>query len=418
LLEWTAAATMRRAVSAESLRTEHFQRAVELLERVPAAEREKATRVVGDVLLAQAEERVASVSPALVDMRCAMHGANAETARIESIAPIEALRRGANGVEERAVLSVLLARHMAGLAARVDGAGVLRRTLPGLDWMEFTGPYAPYAAARSALAPDDRAPLDAVLTETAVTAPSPSAECAVRVLRGVLPAPEAASSRAPAAAISVACNVEGLQRSVLGRWVAIMTGYALVRGLAHAVGRMVFSWRRPATITLEGDALRLVGHSELAGRTLQTFDVRFPLAQIAEIHREARYPHLPAAISIVALGTGFTLGARAVIEGAGAVYFPLVGLGLGLIVGGFVFDLLLRALLPGLRGRVRLRVRSVGAKAMVLGDLPIGELDRLLDALDARSGVSPAATRRPGSRSGAGVPARRPASEAAASRAS
>jgi hypothetical protein len=53
-----------------------------------------------------------------------------------------------------------------------------------------------------------------------------------------------------------------------------------------------------------------------------------------------------------------------------------------------VFDLLVRALFPGLRGQGRVVVRAAGSRAVVLSHLAIEEADKLLDAIDRRFGVS------------------------------
>jgi hypothetical protein len=162
-----------------------------------------------------------------------------------------------------------------------------------------------------------------------------------------------------------------------------------------ALGRGVFSLRRPATVTLEGELLRVVGHTELFGRTLATFDVRYPLAELVELRREARYPMLPAALALVGVALGGLFGARTAIEGAGVAYFPLVGLGIGIILAGLVLDMLVRALFPGVRGRGRLVLRARDARAVELTNLPLEELDRLLDAVDARFHAAPRAAGRP-----------------------
>ncbi len=193
---------------------------------------------------------------------------------------------------------------------------------------------------------------------------------------------------APAVApVSVAGEIDDVER---GRWLralSAITGWSLVRGTVRGVGRLVFSWKRPATITLDGERLRVVGHSEFLGRTLRTFDVRWPLAGIAEIRREERFPALPVAIGAFALALGAILGARSVIEGAGVSYFPLVAIGLGAIAGGIFVEFVTRALFPGTQGRTRLHVRGADGRGVVLTNLPVAELDRLLDAIDRRYGA-------------------------------
>jgi hypothetical protein len=386
------------------LTPEVLRRAADALARVARGDVQLASRVVGEVLLAQAEQRSAAVSHALIDARMGSHGASAATAEVEGTRPLDVLRQGPRDERERALVSVLMAQHLAALCDGDGGAARVRALLPGLDWLEFTGPYAPYSAARATFARDTLARLDALLASAPLDACSEPAAAAVRALRGLTPAPlESAdtlrevpftSGEHPVPTLlTLAGELEGEHRGGLARTLGVLTGWSLLRGAALAIGRGIFSLRRPMTLSLEGGTLRVLGHTELLGRTLRTFDVRYPVRELVEIRREARFPALPVALSAVALGVGAILGARAVVEGAGVAYFPLIALGLGLLVGGLVFDLLLRALFPGVRGRGRLLLRARDARAVVLTDLSLEELDRLLDALDAQFAGSAATDR-------------------------
>jgi hypothetical protein len=133
---------------------------------------------------------------------------------------------------------------------------------------------------------------------------------------------------------------------------------------------------------LDGDVIRVKGHTEILGRTLRAYDHRFPVANLTEVRREVRFPMLPAAASVCALFVGSTFGARSVIEGAGGRYWVLVAIGLGCIAGGIFFDFLLRSLFPGVTGRTRLTLRTRDGRSIVLTNLEVAALDRFLDALD------------------------------------
>lgn len=387
-------------MSHASLTPEMLRRAAEALSRIPRGDVQLASKIVGEVLFAQAEQRSAAVSHAFIDARMGSHGATDATAEVDGIRPMEVLRHGPRTVRERAVVSVLLALHLGTLLERDGGLATVRALLPGLDWLEFTGPYAPYSAARVVLPADTLARFEALLRAAPVEASSPSAAAAVRALRSVS-APDRTETGGDGSGhlqcggrqsavqnITLAGEVEGIARGWLSRAMGICTGWSALRGAIATAARVLFSFRRPMTLSLEGERLRVLGHTEIVGRTLRTFDIRYPLAELVEIRREARYPLLPAALSLVAFGLGVTLGARAVIEGAGVRYFPLVAIGLGAILLGLVFDLLMRALFPGLRGRTRLVIRARDGRALVLTGLPVEEVDRLLDAVDARFGVA------------------------------
>ncbi|MEI8258215.1 MAG: hypothetical protein WCJ30_21260 [Deltaproteobacteria bacterium] len=404
-------------VAPPPLRTEPFRAACDALARVARGDAQVAALVVGEVLLDQAAQRSTVVSQALVEARMGSHGVSEATCAIDGIAPFTVLREGPHSDAERALVSVLSARHIGALLDGTEGVSGVRELLPQLDWLEFTGPYAPYSAARVALTGDTLQRLEQVLRDAPIESSSDAGAAAVRALRGlsasaggetlatVREAFPAGLRAGPDAEISVAGEVEGMQRGWVARALGIVTGWSVLRGVFVTLGRIAFSFRRPMTVSLDGDVLRVVGHTEILGRTLRTFDVRYPIDQLVEIRREVRFPALPVAVSLVGLAAGALFGARAVVEGAGVSYFPLVGLGIGLILGGLVFDLLVRALFPGLLGQGRVVLRARDARAIVLSRLAIEEADKLLDAMDRRfratpAGPSPKATR--------GRPARRP----------
>ena len=388
-----------------------YRRAHEALSRIARGDAQVAARVVGEALIAQAQSRAANVPVTAIDAAMASHGATEATATVDDTAPLVVLRRGAGDESERALVSVLFARHLGDLIDGAGGVTTVKGLLPALDWLELNGPYAPYTAARVGLAADTLARFERVVQDAPIDAPSVAATAAIRALRGgssvssgesltTIKEELPAGLRAASENISVAGEVEGLHRGALARTLSILTGWSVIRGAFVSAGRLIFSFRRPMTVSLDGENLRVVGHTELFGRTLKTFDVRYPIEQLVEIRREVRYPALPVAVALTGLAGGALFGARAVVEGAGVAYFPLIGLGIGLILSGFVFDLLLRALFPGLRGQGRVIVRATDARAVVLSHLAIEEADKLLAAIDRRFGVATTAegtTKRSGS---------------------
>lgn len=363
--------------------------------RVEALDR--AARVAAEVLLDLAEHRSAAVAPHLVDARLLSAGIDAGSLALPSGRPLEVLRSGARTVAERALVAALVARHLESVLARRDGVHTLRGMLPSLDWLEFLGLYPPYSAARYTLDDETRTRFEDIVRAAPVEAPTEAGVAALRALRGAsavsptpsTPAPAPAPVRsvppaAPDVPLSVAGELEGVVRTRLGRVLRTVTGFGGVAGALRAVLRGVFVLRSPATVTLDGDVLRIKGHTELLGRILRTYEHHFPLDTLTEVRREERFPALPVAASVFALSVGSIVGARMVIEGAGAVYFPLVGLGLGLLAAGLLFDWLMRALFPGVKGRTRLGLRAGDARGIALTELPLPELDRLIDAVDTR----------------------------------
>jgi hypothetical protein len=344
----------------------------------------KTRRVIAEALFDQAQHRAATVSQTVVDARAKAAGLELDTVKLAEGTPLEILRSGARNGEERCLIAVLLAFHLEATLERRDGVSAIREMLPALDWLEFTGQYPPYSAVRAALSEDSSARFDDILRAAPVSAPTALAEAAVRAMRGaVRMSDEPRGSIDPGASVSISGEVEGFERALW--WRVLTVAWSAVSGLVRTVLRTVFSLRSPATISLEGEQVRVAGHTEILGRTVRTFDVRVPLANLTEVRREARFPMLPVVMSVFALLVGSTLGARYVIEGAGGHYWGVVALGLGLIAAGVLFDFVLRAIFPGVQGRTRLTLRGRDRRGMVLSGLDIGDLDRLLEALDART---------------------------------
>lgn len=374
-----------------------LSRAADLL--VAAADRapdevDLAAGIVTDALLDQAAHRAPGVSASFVDACLRDRKASLALADCGGVRPLEVLRAGPRSAAERALLAALVAWQVDILLDRRDGIHALRDMLPGFDWLEFQGVVPPYTAIRETLEDDARARVEELLRGAPVEAPTARAGDAIRALRGIAPPPlslaQTPRSVPPMGARGVARSVTGELEGAWRRgWVkALLFPWGAVRGAVIAVLRGVFSLRSPMTLAFDGESLRVTGHTELLGRTLRRYELRFPLTGITEIRREARFPALPAAASVFALTIGSMLGARTVVEAARATYFPLLAIGFGIIAAGVLFDWLLRALFPGLKGRTRLTIRTRDGEAVVLTELPVDALDGFLDALDPTRGAT------------------------------
>lgn len=378
--------------SEETLATEALRSAADQIARQPRAEMRIVAKVIGEVLLQHGESRGAEVSTKAIDARCAEFGASDSTGEVESVRPIEVLRRGPRSDQERAVISVLLAKFLGEMLDGESGPTKLKAKLSAVDWLEFTGPYAPYQASDLALGPDTGDRFAQLLRDTPVQNWSLRAMAAVRALRGIDDSDGDEGSLSVRArrkfgpSVSIAGELIGASRGFWTRILSIFSGLAVVRALVVTLGRGVFSYRRPTTISVDGDQLRMVGHSEVLGRTLKTWDWKVAIASVRELKKEARFPWAPAALSMLGLTLGTLFGARKVIEGAGAKYFPLVGIGLGLIALGIGFELVLRAIWPGITGKMRLTLRTDDGRAMEFSQLDSEELERLLQVLEGGSG--------------------------------
>lgn len=382
-----------------ALTTELLRAAMESIGRMPRADMRSVAHVVADVLLDPSDPATGRDESEFFSSCMKAHNAREEMCEHNGVRPLAVLRTGPRNADERALISCLLTVHIAELIDETDGPSRVRAHLPALDLLEFDGLYAPYSALAVLLPPSRRARIEEVVSSASFEAGSERALAARHALRGhrtsnradaasaepndTVEAPPPPMTVPPSRAVhAVAAEVETLPSSWWIRWLQIVSGWALLRGLLVAVARVVFSLRSPATLSLEGRTLRVVGHTEMFGRTLRTYDVRLPVDHLTEIRRESRFPLLPLALSIFAIGLGTTLGARTAIEGAGMPYFPLVALGAVVVFGGWLFDVVLRSIWPGAVGQVRLTLRTRDGQRVALGHLPEGTLDTLLDQIN------------------------------------
>lgn len=373
----------------------HFARAADALG--VAADRSSdevdlAAEVVVEALVDQATRRTSAVSREVVEAAMRSRRASIDTAATGALRPLDLLVNGPRSELERALLAALIAWHVDALLERRDGVSALRGLLPAFDWLEFHGAVPPYTAIRETLEDDARARVEELLRAVPVDAPTARAADAVRALRGIAPPPLAATTGRSVPPLSSAAG-RSLRGELEGAWrrpwiKILLLPWGAARGAFRWLLRGVFSLRSPMTLGFDGECLRVSGHTELLGRTLRSYDMRFPVTGVSEIRREQRFPALPAAASVFALTLGSMLGARTAIEAARASYFPLVAIGLGMIAAGILFDWLLRAIFPGVQGRTRLTIRTRDGEAVVLTALPIAELDSFLDALDPAKGAT------------------------------
>jgi hypothetical protein len=371
----------------------HFARAADLLGA--AADRasdevDRVAEVVTEVLVDQANRRAPRISQEVLDAVMKSHGATAQTGAHGELRPLEVLRAGPGTEADRAVLAALLAWRVDALLERRDGVRALRDLLPAFDWLEFQGVVPPYTAIRETLEDEARARVEELLRAVPVEAPTARAADAVRALRGIAPPPLAMVPGRSAPPTSATRTLRGELEGAWRRpWAKVLLlPWGALRGAALSLLRGVFSLRSPMTLSFDGESVRVAGHTELLGRTLRSYDLRFPLTGLSELRREVRYPALPAAASVFALTVGSMLGARTVIEAARATYFPLVAIGLGMIAAGILFDWLLRAIFPGVTGRTRLTLRTRDGEAVVLTGLAVDELDAFLDGIDPSKGAT------------------------------
>lgn len=337
-------------------------------------------------------------------------GLKPEDRRTDQGDPFELLERGPKSAEEAATLGALLAEGVAQRladakdeAARREAAGAL---LDRLDWLDATTALAPYQALGAALeAPADEAFWDAAarsLAEasrqkapddptaaarrrmrllvrasglahaparvkarlaTSVLAEVEGAELrrvALAAIAGVEDAeseaeagdPKAAAVRAASAARApkLEGDLEGKRWGGAARALAAITGVLAIRWLLRLAGRYLLGLRSRATVSLSATAVTIDQKRHLLGRVVRESTAHHALRSLrtGALERRARSLHL--LIGALGLVLGAALGVNFVVEGACSGYPALVLVGLAIIGGGIVLDLLLDVLVPGQRG--------------------------------------------------------------------
>jgi hypothetical protein len=159
---------------------------------------------------------------------------------------------------------------------------------------------------------------------------------------------------------------------------------------ALAAGRLFARYalrlRRPATVIVTSDGVRVRSRTELLGRILKEEDVFIARAGLSRASREVRFPRLGAYVGVGALLVGSYLGVRFLVDGARSGSPELLGLGLVVLVGALGVDYLM-TLLPG-RAPTRCRVVFVPRKGrtVALAGVERRTADAALHALARAAG--------------------------------
>lgn len=167
--------------------------------------------------------------------------------------------------------------------------------------------------------------------------------------------------------------------------VLALCGWLLVRAIAVGVGRLVLGLKRTARVELNASGLEVRAKTELLGRELSDVHAVFPLSGLSLVRREVRFPSLHVYVGLVALLVGTYLGVQFLSWGALGGSVRLLSYGFLLLALGVVVDLLLVAIVPGSRGKVRVMVVPKKGAAVCVGGLEAQAADRLLAEIAKRA---------------------------------
>jgi hypothetical protein len=186
--------------------------------------------------------------------------------------------------------------------------------------------------------------------------------------------------------VSVQGQLGPRPHSALGWTVMALTGLLFLNRFGVAMGRLVLMRRSPATFWLSERGLELVVRHEMLGRRLKERRILLPIDTIRSVEREVRFPRLGLYAGLTALTLGTLLGTRLFVDGlrVAGLSFPLLAMGLGLVLVGILLDMALSGAGESLRGRCRVVIKTRRGPGWSIGDLEAQRVDPLLTELSGR----------------------------------
>lgn len=165
------------------------------------------------------------------------------------------------------------------------------------------------------------------------------------------------------------------------------TGILLFTRGVRAVGRLALALKQPAELRVSERGLECSHRTELLGRVIGTKETLIPIANLARVTREVRYPRLGLYLGLVALAVGSYLGMSLLVDGARVPggSLPLLGMGLVVLALGLVVDYGITVLSDNVRGRCRIVVIPKKGKRICVGALDPASADAMVSALAAQT---------------------------------
>ncbi|MCC6648204.1 MAG: hypothetical protein IT374_21865 [Polyangiaceae bacterium] len=130
--------------------------------------------------------------------------------------------------------------------------------------------------------------------------------------------------------------------------------------------------------------MRIKTRAVLLGRTVRESEHVLPVASLAQVTRDVRFPRLALYGGLLALALGSWLGVSLFVDGARAASPSLLGQGALLVAAGVAVELAVTSLWPGARGRCRVVFVPRRGRALCVGGLDVDAAERALSALRAR----------------------------------
>lgn len=178
-------------------------------------------------------------------------------------------------------------------------------------------------------------------------------------------------------------DAENPPRGLVATTFLALTGLLFVIHGVGLVARVAFAYRKPARVTLSPEGVRVRTSVRILHRTIRERDDLIPLANVARVVREVRYPRAAFYAGLLALAIGSLLGVRTFVDGVRAASPSLLGAGLAIVALGIAADFVLGSLLPGSQGRCRVWFVPRSGRTLCVGNVDHARADALFTKLGA-----------------------------------
>jgi hypothetical protein len=160
-----------------------------------------------------------------------------------------------------------------------------------------------------------------------------------------------------------------------------ITGLLAVMWAVRLLARFTVAFRRPAEISIGEGRVLFRYRVEMLGRVLKRHEEVLERSAIVRAGRDVRYPRLGFYTGLISLTAGSFVGLALVVDGLRAASPPLLLAGTGIVLLGIALDFGLTSLVPGLRGRCRLRIEPRSGRQLSVGGVEPERADEALRAL-------------------------------------
>ena len=143
-----------------------------------------------------------------------------------------------------------------------------------------------------------------------------------------------------------------------------VTGLIVVRHLFRFIANVILRCKRPTQITVVNEGVTVAAKLDVLGRTLRCRQTHIPIANLAQVVREVRYPRIALYAGLLTLALGTYLGTLLIADGGRAGSPSLLALGAAIFGAGVALDLIFANLLLG--GRRKHRLLFVPRKGRVV----------------------------------------------------